>query len=106
MQWQLTHQDLDTPWSYVQELPLSITQAALTREQQQRVGRLSGAANLVLRRTLGGLEGSPIAQVPSIALRRRSVTRSSCAPPPTARGGVESSWGVGLDATEYGSDSD
>ena len=106
MQWQLTHQDLDTPWSYVQELPLSITQAALTREQQQRVGRLSGAADLVLRQTLGGLEGSLIARVPSITLRRCSVTRSSSAPPAAARGVVESLWGVCLDATEYGSDYD
>ena len=85
VQWQLRHQDLTTLQSYVQELPMAMAQAALTPDQRARVGRLSSSADLLLRRTVAGLEGAPIARAPWIAVRRRPKARSRSAPAPAAR---------------------
>ena len=85
VQWQLRHQDLTTLQSYVQELPMAMAQAALTPDQRVRVDRLSRSADLLLRRTVAGLEGAPIARAPWIAVRRRSRVRSRSAPAPAIR---------------------
>ena len=64
---------------------MAMAQAALTPEQRARVGRLSSSADLLLRRTVAGFEGAPIARAPWIAVRRRSKARSRSAPAPAAR---------------------
>ena len=70
---------------------MAMSQASFTTEQEHLITRLSNAADLLLRRTYDGLEGSPIGDVPTVALRRRTgvrrsaSVRASSAPPPTKR---------------------
>ena len=61
---------------------MAMAQAALTPDQRVRVDRLSRSADLLLRRTVAGLEGAPIARAPWIAVRRRSKVRPRSAPAP------------------------
>ena len=92
VQWQLRHADLATLQSYVQELPMAMSQASFTPEQEHRITRLSTAADLLLRRTYDGLEGSPIGAAPTVTLRRRrgvrrrASVRASSAPARAAQG--------------------
>ena len=92
VQWQLRHGDLATVQNYVQELPMAMSQASFTPEQEHRITRLSTAADLLLRRTYDGLEGSPIGAAPTVTLRRRrgvrrrASVRASSAPARAAQG--------------------
>ena len=70
---------------------MAMSQASFTTEQEQLITQLSSAADLLLRRTYDGLEGSPIGDVPTVALRRRTggrrraSVRASSAPAVAAR---------------------
>ena len=71
---------------------MAMSQASFTTEQEHLITRLSNAADLLLRRTFDGLEGSPIGDVPTVTLRRRTgvrrraSVRASSAPALAARG--------------------
>ena len=54
---------------------MAMSQASFTTEQEHLITRLSNAADLLLRRTFDGLEGSAIGDVPTVALRRRTGVR-------------------------------
>ena len=54
---------------------MAMSQASFTTEQEHRITRLSTAADLLLRRTYDGLEGSPIGAAPTVTLRRRRGVR-------------------------------
>ena len=58
---------------------MAMSQASFTTEQEQLITQLSSAADLLLRRTCDGLEGSPIVHVPTVTHRR---------PTPRVRSGV------------------